>query len=110
MSLQLIDGLVIVVVVVLLYYILFKMENFDPKVDAFPTYWPPQWTKYSAATKKSWVKAWADKNTKGERNAYNNRARAYMIQYAKGNVSRKNNVGPFVPATSREFWAIYKSD
>lgn len=109
MELKLIDALVIVVVIVLLYFVLFKREGFDPKADVFPAYFPPWWSKMSASGKKAWVVTWADKWDAGKRNAYNIKARAYMIQYAKGNVSKNNNIGAYVQASRGEFWRIYKS-
>lgn len=109
MDLKLSDAIVIVVVIVLLYYVLFKNEKFDPKVDMFPRYFPPWWGKLGAAGKKAWVMAWADKWSAGQRNAYNIKARAYMIQYAKGNLSRENNKGPYIQTNRNEFWRIYTS-
>jgi len=106
MSLTLTDALVVVVVIVLLYYVLLK-ENFDPKVDIFPKYWPPAWPTLSAERKKAWAKGWVDVWNNGMRNAYNNNARAYMIQYAKGNLSRQNNKGPYISVNNREFWKLY---
>lgn len=108
MGLQLSDAIVIVVVIVLLYYVLFKRENFDPKVDMFPNYFPPWWNKAPVTNKKAWVMHWADNMNAGQRNAYNNKTRAYMIQYAKGNISKANNKGAYVQASSREFWDLYK--
>jgi hypothetical protein len=106
MGLQLSDAIVIVVVIVLLYYVLMK-ESFDLKTDQLPAFFPSWWTKVGMPVKKAWVTSWTSKMTPGQRNAYNNRARAYMIQWAKGNISRANNIGPYVRASRAEFTLIY---